>query len=139
MSNVPVGRRGESTAEFLRLSRKVKLDTVRYCTKIPKKYGFGLAQPMIATATKAKTLIVYANSIRPRNLTEARERSTSFMKAKAMLNSLCSDIDDLQEMKEEISISSEVFDTWTAEVATLIILLNGVTDSDGRRYKNLPE
>ena len=139
MSNVPKGKRGESSAEFLRMSRVVKLATVRNCTKIPKKYGFGLAQPMIATATNAKTLIVYANSIRPKNQRQVQDRAESFEKAKAMLAALCSDIDDLQEMKDEISIASQVYDEWTAGVATLIVLLNGVMDSDRKRYKDLPD
>lgn len=94
---------------------------------------------MIQQATNAKSCIVYANSIYPRNRQEAMDRQRAFVSAKAHLYSLSSNADDLMEMRDEISIGYEAMDEWTKKIAHLIALLNGVMDSDRERYKNLPE
>lgn len=38
--SVPVRERGESPVEFLDLARKIRVETLRYCLKLPKRLTF---------------------------------------------------------------------------------------------------
>jgi len=139
MSSVPKWKQGKSPAEFLKVAREVKIMTVRKSNKIPHKLWRGMAEPMIRQANDAKSLIIQGNSINPQNRREAEDRKRCFKNARAILYSLGSNVDDLLEIKEEISIGYEAIDEWTAIITKLILLMDGVMDSDARRYRELPE
>lgn len=138
MSNVPKSERKESPAEFLRVARQLKIMTVQKCNHIPKKLWMGLAMPIIQQVTEAKSAIVTGNSIYPTNHAEAADRRRYFVIARAKLYSMASNVDDLLELREQISIGYEAIDEWTSVVYRLIKLIGGVMDSDSQRYRNLP-
>ncbi len=138
MSNVPKGDRGASDAEFLVAARQLKLMTVQKCSKLPKRLNHGINDPLIWQANEIKRLIVKANSIHPGTKQEAADRRRGFKLARAELFSMSSNVDDLKEMPERVSISYADMEEWTGKIHQLLNLVNGVMESDAKRYRNLP-
>ncbi|MBR3740236.1 MAG: hypothetical protein IKN04_07195 [Clostridia bacterium] len=135
MSSVPKSKRGKSPAEFLELARQLKFYTIDKCADLPKKYKQDMWDPMKRLANDAKDLILYANSIFPTNKALAEERANAFKRANAKLTALASDVDDFEWLKDEIPISYEIREEWTRMAYTLRNLVDGVMESDKKRFR----
>lgn len=135
MSSVPKSKRGKSPAEFLELARQLKFYTIDKCADLPKKYKQDMWDQMKLLANQAKDLILYANSIYPTNKLLATEREFAFTRANAKLTALASDVDDFEWLKDKIPVSYEVREEWTRMIYTLRNLIDGVVESDKKRFR----
>ena len=138
MSSVHKGEREESPAEFTVCARQLKIMTVDKCAKLPRRYTHGIIDPLLKCANHIKHLVVEANSVHPTTANEAKDRREMLMIARAELFAMASDIDDMMEMKDKFNLSYEDARQWTGKVYAEIRLINGIMDSDSRRYRDLP-
>ena len=113
----------------------MKFYTIDKCADLPKKYKQDMWDPMKRLANDAKDLILYANSIFPTNKALAEERANAFKRANAKLTALASDVDDFEWLKDKIPISYEIREEWTRMAYTLRNLVDGVMESDKKRFR----
>lgn len=128
--------RGESKMEFLFNARQLQIYTIKQCANFPKRYTFFLAQPISQLSVDIYNDVKRGNSIYPLNQKEVQMRRNYFLRARANLYSLVSQIEVAQEM---FGIDIKHMEKWSEFINNEIKLISGVLDSDRKKYKKLPE
>lgn len=85
-------KRSISNIEFLYNARNLEIYSIKKCTNFPKRYTFYISQPIANASTKIYELAKCGNSIYPTNQHEVQLRKDYFLKAKAELYSLISQV-----------------------------------------------
>lgn len=126
--------RGESKMEFLYNARQLQIYTIKQCTRFPKRYTFFLAQPIVQLSVQIYNNVKCGNSIYPINLYEVQMRRDYFLKARAKLYNLISQLEIAQEM---FGIDAKHMEEWDKYIFDEIKLIDGILKSDKTRYKNI--
>lgn len=138
MSGVHKSEQKPSDALFLEACREVKIITIRKCTKIPKRYKTSIIDPLLIAASRAKHLALKANRIFPVTTSlEAEIRQACFRESLAELQAMAGDVDDLLEMSDLFHISTRDVDDWSFKIYSAAELIQGVMESDRRRFGRL--
>lgn len=163
--SVPQRDRGESPVEYLAVARKLRVEVLRYCMKLPKRLTFYMGIRTMERANDVYDAVIAANSTYVTNRLEARERRLLLVQANNALWKLNGYIETLRdylmenpeifaeglpddeeherERKKKIRKGKKRVSNATQQISALINreadLIKGVKESDQRRYKNLPE
>lgn len=127
--------RSASELQFLYTARELQIYSIKKCVSFPKRYTFYVSQPLASIATRVHENVKLGNSIYPTNKHEAQLRIDYFLKAKAELNNMVSQV---EVAKELFSIDSEAVKHWMVLISTEIKLVSAVIKTDRARYKKLP-
>ena len=93
-------QRDVSELQFLNTARELQIYSIKKCVNFPKRYTFYVSQPIANIATRIHQYVKLGNSIYPTNAHEAQMRLDYFLKAKAEVNNLVS----------QIEVAGELFD-----------------------------
>lgn len=127
--------RSTSEMQFLYTARELQIYSIKKCVNFPKRYTFYVSQPLANIATRIYENVKLGNSIYPTNKHEAQIRMDYFLKAKAELNNMVSQV---EVAKELFSIGPDVVKHWMVLISTEIKLVSAVIKTDRAKYKNLP-
>lgn len=133
--SVVKSERSESELQFLYTARELQIYSIKKCVNFPKRYTFYISQPIANIATRIHENVKLGNSIYPMNQHEAQMRIDYFLKAKAELNNMVSQIEVAEGL---FDIEQGVIKHWMELVGTEIKLVTAVIKSDRARYKKLP-
>lgn len=133
--SVVKSNRSASDLQFLYTARELQIYSIKKCVGFPKRYTFYVSQPLANIATRIHEDVKKGNSIYPTNQHEAQIRIDCFLKAKAELNNMVSQI---EVAKEIFDIEPEAIKHWMGLISSEIKLVSAVIKSDRGRYKNLP-
>ena len=132
--SVPECDRDTSEIQFLNTARELELYTIRKVVNFPKRYTFYVSQPLAALATQIHTDVKIGNSIFPTNAHEAQMRLDYFIKAKAEINALVSEIEVAKELFE---IDDNSMKYWMSLVDKELALLKGLIKAERKKYKKM--
>lgn len=127
--------RDVSGLQFLNTARELQIYSIKKCVNFPKRYTFYVSQPIANIATRIHQYVKLGNSIYPTNAHEAQLRLDYFLKAKAEVNNLVSQIEVACEL---FDIEENSMKHWMSLVSTELKLLKALIKSDRARYKKLP-
>lgn len=130
--SVPTGKRNVSSMEFLMNARQLELFTLQHTKKWPQRWRFELSAPLIADARYIYEELKEGNNIWPSNSHEAQTRKDHFLNARGRADSMIAQIEIACEFLE---VNPKVLQSWSSLIATEITLINGIIDSDKKRYK----
>lgn len=125
-------KRDESEMEFLNKARELQIYSIRKCAHFPKRYTFYVSQPLAASATRIHEYVKLGNSVYPTNAHEAQLRVDYFLKARAELNNLVSQIEVAAELFE---FEPNVMKHWMELVSTELRLVTALIKSDRARFR----
>ena len=131
--SVPKGQRTTSEIQFLYTARELQLHTIRKCVNFPKRYTFYVSQHLVACATRIHEYVKIGNSIYATNAHEAQLRIDYFIKAKAEVNNIVSQIEVACELFE---IDDKAMIYWMELVKKENELLKGLLRSERAKLKN---
>lgn len=126
--------RSTSEIQFLHAARELHIYSIKKCVNFLKRYTFYVSQPLANTATRIHEYVKCGNSIYPTNKHEAQMRLDYFLKAKAELNNMVSQIEVANEL---FSIEPNSIKHWMSLVSTEIKLVSVAIKADRARYKDL--
>jgi hypothetical protein len=127
-------KRSVSNIEFLYNARNLEIYSIKKCTNFPKRYTFYISQPIANASVRIYELAKCGNSIYPTNQHEIQLRRDYFLKAKAELYSLISQVEVACEL---FNIENKTLTYWMSLINNEINLIKGVIKSDKNRYSNL--
>ena len=128
-------QRSTSEIQFLQTARELQVYSIQKCAHYPKRYTFYVSQPLAAIATRIYEDLKLGNSIFPTNAHEAQMRIDYFLKAKAELYNLISQI----EVANEIApFEEKAMRNWMEIIDKEIKLVKALIKADRARYKDLP-
>ena len=145
--SVPKSKRGESGFQVIDTSRELKRKMIQICVKLPKRYTDLILKDAVADSKAVARYTRIANSIFPTNQHEAQIRIDNWMLARATLEVLSDDLNDILEIPSvlrynESGKSKGVTINELDEISDLIDLetklVKGCLEKDRKRYKQLP-
>ena len=128
-------QRDVSELQFLNTARELQIYSIKKTVNFPKRYTFYVSQPLANIATRIHQYVKLGNSIYPTNAHEAQLRLDYFLKAKAEVNNLVSQIEVACEL---FDIEENSMKYWMSLVSQELKLLKALIKSDRARYKDLP-
>ena len=123
-----------SELQFLNTARELQIYSIKKCVNFPKRYTFYVSQPIANISTRIHQYVKLGNSIFPTNAHEAQLRLDYFLKAKAEVNNLVSQIEVACEL---FDIEENSMKHWMSLISTELKLLKALIKSDRQRYKKL--
>lgn len=126
--------RDVSELQFLNTARELQIYSIQKCAHFPKRYTFYVSQPIANISTRIHQYVKLGNSIFPTNEHEAQLRLDYFLKAKAEVNNLVSQIEVACEL---FDIEENSMKHWMSLISTELKLLKALIKSDRERYKKL--
>ena len=133
--SVPKGERRTSEVAFLNTARDLQIYSIQKCVSFPKRYTFYVSQPIANIATRIHQYLKIGNSIYPTNTHEAQIRIDYFLKAKAEVYNLISQIELATEL---FAIEPRVMEHWMKLVRAELNLVKPLIKSERERMKKLP-
>ena len=128
--------RNESKIEFVYTARLLAVSIIKSCVDTKKgRYTATVSEPAVQSAWKVYECVKRANSIYPTNQHEAQLRRDNLILAKAELYVLDSKIGVAHEFYH---FSDHDLDEMDDYIDSEHKLIDGVMESDQKRYKNLP-
>ncbi len=131
--SVPTGKRNTSTMEFLANARARQLFTLRHTKSWPTRWRQDVSSPLCQDARYIYIELKAGNNISyPKNAHEAQMRRDHFLNARGRLDGMIAQIEVACELLE---VNDKVRHSWSALAAQEIALINGVLDSDSKRFR----
>lgn len=128
--------RSESKIEFLYTARLLTVSVIKSCVDSKKgRYVETVSKPVTEKAWEIYGHVKVGNSIYPTNQHEVQLRRDQFIMAKAKLHALASDIGIAHEFYH---FSDHDLDEMCGYIDKELTLIDGVLESDRKRYRNLP-
>ena len=130
--SVPKGERNTSTMEFLATARNLQIFTLRKTKKFPTRWRADISTPLVLDTRYVYQCLKMGNNRWPTNAHEAQIRRDYFLQARGRLDSF---IAQLKIACEVCEVNEKVLREWSMLAAEEIKLINGVIESDRRRFK----
>jgi len=130
--SVATGNRNESTAEFLYNARQLQIYTMQRTKNWPTRWRYDVSSPLCQDARYVYMELKAGNNIWPKDAHEAQMRRDHFLNARGRLDGMIAQIEVACELME---VSDKVLREWSAMAAREITLINGVMESDRKRFR----
>lgn len=132
--SVPRSQRKTSAPEFILNARKLQIFTIKLVDNFPNRRKQSTGYPLIADARFIHESVKKANNLFPTNQHECQMRRNYLLQARGRLDSMIAQIEVACEV---CKVKDKALKEWSALCANEITLINGVLESDKRRYSRL--
>lgn len=132
--SVPRSQRQTSSLEFIMNARRLQIFTIERVDNFPNRRKQSTGYPLIADARYIHENVKRANNLYPTNQHEYEMRRDFLLLARGKLDSMIAQIEVAFEV---CKFDVKILKTWSALCANEITLINGVLESDKRRYSGL--
>ena len=102
---LPKSKTKESNYQVVETARILRKKVLDACLKLPRRYTFLLLQDTMHVANDVMHLCKSANSVFPTNPSEVQMRINYWIQARASLQALSSDIDEIAEIPSILTYS----------------------------------
>ena len=131
--SVPSGKRNLSKMEFLYNARRLQIYTMQRTKDWPTRWRYDVSSPLVQDARYVYTELKAGNNISyPRDAHEAQMRRDHFLNARGRLDGMIAQIEIACEL---LNVSEKFLREWSAMAAQEISLINGVLESDRKRFR----
>lgn len=134
--SVPIGKRSESSMEFLSNARDIEIIFIELRIKKPKRYTF-FFDKLLEYSFNLLSTVKAGNSIYPENKSEVEMRQRFFKEGIAYCQVLMSQIEVIRYKLQDDGISINQVQQLSEKIVHEIKLLKGIISSDKDRYKNI--
>lgn len=142
--SVPTGERGESPVQFVATADEIEIYTIQRCAKFPQEYREYILKDIAHLASAAASNVLAGNSIYPvkpkggdltRYIEDVKRRRNYFKKALEYYKVLGNKVSKLYKIKKPTRKHRNQRKKWAQLIGSEIKLLQGVLESDQKRYR----
>lgn len=134
--SVVLGKRKESSMEFLKVARDIEVTLIDMRMNKPKRYIFFMDR-LFKLSSNILSEVKIANSIYPENKSEVELRRWHLKEGIGLCQALVSQIEVIACKFKDDGISIGQVQQLSEMLTTEIRLIKGVIESDKKRYKKL--